>query len=208
MKSKLASLSSAFAICVLSVATANAQIATLKAHLQDGQSGTHNDSISPTDDKPQSQSLRTGAGSRDLANSRLSFDLSGIDTNIIKEFKRAWTSSEAGASNFEGLVLIYPKPGGSYLAVSQGCYDDRRCVFTWRPNIIAIVHTHRNKDDRRPSPQDERVANRFGVPIFTITSRGMYLYDPETRRTTQIMDGLDWLNPSSWEKKSATALIR
>ena len=205
MKSTLASLSFSFAVCVLSVAAANSQVATLKAQPQDGQSGTHDGSISATDDKSQSQSLRTAADARDSVNSRLSFDLSRIDRNAIKEFKRAWHCSEAGASNVEGLVLIYRKPDGSYLAVSQGCYyDDRRFVFPWRSHIIAIVHTHRNKDDRRPSPQDKRVADRFQVPIFTITNGGMYLYDPEARKTTQITDSLDWLEPSTWEKKSAT----
>ena len=40
--------------------------------------------------------------------------------------------------------------------------------------------------DPKPSTQDMRVGDRFGVPIFTITRWGMFMYDPNTKRVTKI----------------------
>jgi len=31
------------------------------------------------------------------------------------------------------------------------------------------------------------------VPNFTLTRTGMYVYDPATKRTSKVFNGLDWL---------------
>jgi len=36
--------------------------------------------------------------------------------------------------------------------------------------------------------------------MFTITSRGMFVYDPSTKKTSQLMENLDWLDLSKWNK--------
>src|SRR2546428_977080 len=103
------------------------------------------------------------------------FDLSRIDASAVDQFYLAWRCSEVGISDREALVLMFRKPDGSYLAAYQGCSNEpAKYRFAWRSGIIAIVHTHRNVDDPRPSSQDQSVADRFGVPIVTITRRGMF----------------------------------
>jgi hypothetical protein len=42
------------------------------------------------------------------------------------------------------------------------------------------------------------LADRFGVPIFTITHLGMYVYDPDTRKISKVKDRLDWLESAKW----------
>src|SRR5262249_52050727 len=74
----------------------------------------------------------------------------------------------------------------------------RRFTFKWNSAAIAIVHTHRNYDDPEPSQTDKEVANKLRVPIFTVTKRGMYAYDPESRDVIKVQDGLDWRDPSKW----------
>jgi hypothetical protein len=66
-------------------------------------------------------------------------------------------------------------------------------TFKWSFNAVAIVHTHPNGTDPRPGEQDKRVADKYCVPNFTLTRTGMYVYDPATKRTSKVFNGLDWL---------------
>ena len=136
------------------------------------------------------------------------FDLSRIDARAVDQFYLAWRCSQVGTSDREALVLMFRKPDGSYLAAYQGCSDEfAKYRFAWRPGIIAIVHTHRNIDDPRPSSQDQSVADRFGVPIVTITRRGMFVYDPFIKKTDKVMSGLDWLQTSKFQTARLTVAV-
>jgi hypothetical protein len=55
--------------------------------------------------------------------------------------------------------------------------------------------------DPKPNGQDLQLADKFGVPVFTLTQRGMYVYDPATKKVTRIQEGLDWLESSKWRKE-------
>jgi len=54
--------------------------------------------------------------------------------------------------------------------------------------------------DLKPQDDDIKIANKHHVPIFTITSRGMFGYDPSTKKTRQLMSNLDWLDLSKFNK--------
>jgi hypothetical protein len=85
------------------------------------------------------------------------------------------------------------------LAISKGLSGhSREFTFSWTASIIAVVHTHRNSDDPGPSKADRRLADRFRIPVFTMTSRGMYVYDPLTKKIVEVHQGLDWLKSSKW----------
>ena len=130
---------------------------------------------------------------------KTAFIILKIDASVTKEFRKAWHLSRNGSDGFEGLVLVYPATDGSILARSQGkSGEQKHFTFGWTSNIIAVVHTHPNGVDPKPAGHDLQLANRFGVPVFTITQRGMYVYDPETRKITMVQDGLNWLDSSSW----------
>jgi hypothetical protein len=51
-------------------------------------------------------------------------------------------------------------------------------LFAGIPATVGIVHTHPNSSSAKPQDEDIIVANKFRVPIFTITNRGMFVYDP------------------------------
>jgi len=137
-----------------------------------------------------------GNSSRPAAINIISSILSGIDEAVVKEFRTAWKVSGSGIMKREGVVLLYRMPGGSIKARSQGCSNEyRQFTFPWKPNIIAVVHTHPNDSDPRPTREDSRVADRFAVPIFTITRRGMFVYDPATKKVSRLFKNLDWLKP-------------
>ena len=130
--------------------------------------------------------------------------LSRIDKRIVKEFNKAWQVSGNGIYGREGVVLIFRMGEGNYTGRSQGFTNQyKEFTFRWNPATLAIVHTHPNSCNPKPSPQDERVAEKYDVPVFTITLRGMYVYNPATRVTSKVADGLDWLKLSKWQEASA-----
>jgi len=127
-----------------------------------------------------------------------------IDKGIIKEFDRAWHDSGNGTTGREGVVLIFRMYDGSYIGRLQGFTNEyKRFTFKWNPATLAIIHTHPNKCDPRPGEQDKLVADKYGVPNVTLTNNGMYVYDPATKKTTKVLNGLDWLNPSIWTQEIA-----
>jgi hypothetical protein len=121
-----------------------------------------------------------------------------IDKGLTEEFVKAWQISGAGTSGREGVVLIFRMKDGSYVGKSLGFSNEiRKFTFRWNPATLAIVHTHPNNCDPRPAEQDRRIANKYGIPNFTITISGMYVYDPVTKETSKLLNGLEWLHLST-----------
>lgn len=129
----------------------------------------------------------------------LAFSLAHINAQVVKEFQKAWSLTAGGSRDVEAVVLLFRLPGGSYIARSQRFTNERKkFTFRWIPNVIAIVHTHPNGENPEPSGQDEVIAEKYGVPVFTITATGMYMYDPKTGQTSLVKPGLDWHDPAKW----------
>lgn len=136
-----------------------------------------------------------------LGVSSADFAISKFDNGIVKAFEKAWERSGNGSSPYEGVVLILRMADGSFSGRDMGATNEyRRFTFGWHPAAIAIVHTHPNGTDPKPCGEDLVAANKYGVPIFTITNRGMYVYDPGTRKTSKVMKDLDWLDQANWRK--------
>jgi hypothetical protein len=126
--------------------------------------------------------------------------ISKFDEGMVKEFGKIWRQSGNGAGQTEGVILILRMADGTYAAKSQGTTNEfKRFTFRWHPAAIALIHTHPNTSDPRPQPDDIKVALKYGVPVFTLTSRGMWVYDPSARRTSRVVDGVDWLDARKWE---------
>lgn len=132
------------------------------------------------------------------------FELSRINQEMTKAFERAWRISKGGTSEYEGVVLFYLMPDGSYQVKALNPSNEfKKFTFAWDDRIIAIFHTHPNGVDPQPSWDDIKVADKYKVLIFTLTRRGMYVYDPGTRKTTPVIYGLDWLDASKWTDEVA-----
>jgi hypothetical protein len=153
--------------------------------------------------------LACGAVTTQAQNARAPFSLSKIDAQVVKEFQKAWNISGRGLSSVEGVVLLFANPDGSYTAKTLGQTNEtRKVTFQWNPQIIAVIHTHPKGYNPEPHDQDLVLADRFGVPIFTITLRGMFLYDPGTKKISKIKDGLDWLELARWTSQPLVAANR
>lgn len=135
------------------------------------------------------------------------FDLIRINAQVVAEFEKAWSLVKGGTIETESLVLLFRKPDGTYVA-SQARYTNeyRKLTFTWQPNAIAIVHTHPNAAPCKPTDEDKAIADKYKVPIFTITNRGMFMYDPATKVTAMVHKDLDWLETAKWTRDQIVAL--
>lgn len=132
-----------------------------------------------------------------------------IDAAVVEEFRKAWRVAGAGTHEIEGVVLLYRNPDGTITARSQGQTNQRRrFTFALSSDVIAIVHTHPNSCNAKPEGGDLQIADRLRIPVFTITNRGMYVYDPVIRKISKVRDGVDWLNPASWAGDSTVAINR
>jgi hypothetical protein len=152
-------------------------------------------SISLSDAQAQSPSH----GNNPIAANRPGFVLSDIGEQVVKEFNGAWQQCVLGTRDTEAVVLVVRNPDGSLKAVSAGRSNKAyEFTFVWNPAIIAVFHTHPNNRPPQPVEQDILVARRFDVPIFTLSRRGMFMYDPTTDRITKVKSGTDWLDSSSW----------
>ena len=129
------------------------------------------------------------------------FAISKIDKQMVEAFRQAWRRSGDGFLPLEGVVLILRMADGGYSGREMGSTNEhRQFTFPWHPATIAIVHTHPNASDPKPQDEDIAVADKHQVPIFTITRRGMYVYDPGTRKLSKVMSNLDWLDVSNWRR--------
>ena len=135
----------------------------------------------------------------ETAGTSSSIDLSKINQQVTTEFLKAWNSSHNGVDKVEAVVLIFCRADGSYFAAALGQTNEpNKLRFKWDPAAIAIAHTHPTGLDPKPSSEDKRIADKLGVPIFTMTRWGMYMYDPETKQIKKVQNNLDWLDPSRW----------
>jgi len=122
-----------------------------------------------------------------------------LDNAVIDTFRRAWMASGNGIRDTEAAVLIVRKADGRYYAELIGCTNQfRKISFKWNGSIRAVAHTHPAATGPEPSAKDIEVADQHRVPVLTLTSCGMYAYDPVSKKTLKLMNGTSWLNSVKW----------
>ena len=117
------------------------------------------------------------------------------DPAVIAALGKAWTASGNGMATREGTVVLYNNPDGTIRPVHLPITNDHKTYkVKLEPNAAAILHTHSNRDAFRPSDGDRAEADRVRIPIYTLTRQGMYRYDPNTKKTELVRQGLTWLD--------------
>jgi hypothetical protein len=131
------------------------------------------------------------------------FVISKFEPGFVDELEKSWTEVHQGNSTFESVILILRTATGYQARRQKLTYEYKKCTFPWHPATLAIIHTHPNECPALPQPDDMSIADRYHVPVFTITSRGMFGYDPVTRKIQKVMDGVEWLDPRNWARTVA-----
>ena len=131
--------------------------------------------------------------------SGVDFVISKFDHSVVEQFEKSWNSVQHGNSPIESVVLIVRTLTGYQARSQKLTHEYKKCTFPWHPATIAVIHTHPNNSPSVPQPDDMEIADKYHVPMFTLTDRGMFVYDPSTRKTRKVMDGIDWLDPRKWD---------
>lgn len=129
----------------------------------------------------------------------VNFDVNEMDWTVAQVFARAWKMSHGGTCPHEVAVVLRMQNGRYVAELQQSNNKHYTTSVTVTPGVVALVHTHPNARPAEPSPTDRRIADRLGLPVVTLSSRGVYAYDPSTRKTTKVMAGVTWLDRANWQ---------
>lgn len=119
------------------------------------------------------------------------------DLDVIKASERAWMSSQNGTARFESGFAVTQQQGGPMSIVKlPHTNEEDRITFTVPRFSIAIFHTHRNVRAAPPSPADITLADKYSIPVYTLTNRGLWKYPPGGPKPTKpLRPNQDWLKP-------------
>ena len=113
-------------------------------------------------------------------------------------FYTLWKEAAFGMNpnRIERSAWIILKPDGSYDS-KKWPHSDERNKDIWKGRVpayaVAIVHTHCVMADERPSFCDLIAAKKLGIPLYVISSRGIWSVDPDGR--AQKRADADWCKP-------------
>ena len=116
------------------------------------------------------------------------------DPLVLSAMKRAWMQSGAGTTGVEATFRLDGSPSDYQIVAARRTNQIRNQNVPIIPGTtFAVFHIHPLGTEPDPSPNDVRVADKYGFRIYTMHHRGLYEYDPVTRKTTKLLHGLRWL---------------
>jgi hypothetical protein len=110
--------------------------------------------------------------------------------------RTAWIESAAGTS---GMETAFRLDGGrsDYRVVATRPTNQfmSQTISINRGETFAVFHVHPARSRPDPSGTDRAIADKYKLKIVTMHVLGLYQYDPVTRKTTRLREGLDWISP-------------
>lgn len=120
------------------------------------------------------------------------------EPRVIAAMKHAWVQTLLNKVKEVETGFHVDAAGGDYTVVPEPESASRLFAINQRlvPGVtVALFHVHPSKVHPDPSQADRKIADRYGVQIYTMHARGLYVYDPVTKQTTKLRDDLSWLKP-------------
>lgn len=124
--------------------------------------------------------------------------------SVIEAMDRAWRRSGMGHLRTEaGFCLIWERfssedgQSGCRYKIAELPFTNESAKITFVPprGCNSIFHTHPNFAVPEPSPGDRQTADKIHARVYTITSKGLFVYSPFERTTTRLRANLDWNQP-------------
>ncbi len=95
---------------------------------------------------------------------------------VRSALERLLERAQYGASPYESAAWLVRTPSG--VAVEAWDFTREFHRACWHGGVphgaLAIVHTHPNRVDPRPSPADVALAQRLGIPVYALTREGLW----------------------------------
>ena len=118
------------------------------------------------------------------------------DPKVISAMKTAWAQSSNDSSGVEAGFRLDGKPANYNIVSTPFTNQQMAQTTSIIPGVtFDVFHVHPNKGDPKPSANDMSIADKYNCGIFTISSSGLYEYDPGSGRISKLRDGLDWSKP-------------
>lgn len=114
----------------------------------------------------------------------------GLICENLSSFYRLWKDAGFGndPNRTERAAWVILGPGGSY-SFERWPSSGARNSEIWRGpipgNAVAQVHTHTAIADEKPSRSDTRAAQRTGMTIYVISSKGIWSVSPNGLKKKQ-----------------------
>jgi len=116
------------------------------------------------------------------------------DPRVVRAMQSVWMESSYGALNVEAAFRLDGSPSRyRIVAAPPTNAAQQQTVPIIAGATFAVCHVHPTRTRPEPSQADRSIADRFHLKIYTIHVRGLYEYDPVTRRTTRLRGGVDWM---------------
>ena len=114
---------------------------------------------------------------------------------IASAMRRAWVDTVSSfITGVEAGFRVDNRAGGETVVQTRITNQTMRQKLDIIPGVtVAIYHVHPQNADPMPSSADRRLADTWGVKIYTIHYAGLYMYDPATKKTEMLRHRLDWL---------------
>ncbi len=116
-------------------------------------------------------------------------------SDVIAAMSKAWMQSQNGTTKVEAGFTMQGTPGSYTITPNAFTNEYEAQTIVLPDNTFALFHTHPNGTDAHPSGQDITVANQLNLQMYTLTSQGLFLYDPTKKSTIQVTDALHFLEP-------------
>ena len=122
--------------------------------------------------------------------------------NIARHIASAWKESGNGQStNESSFVLTKDHPT---VPIPMPLNNDfHKETFSLAPGTTAIFHTHPDATNPEPSDADKKIADARNIKIYVISSKGLSLYDPATKKVTWAANGAGYLPKDAETPKQA-----
>jgi hypothetical protein len=118
----------------------------------------------------------------------------------IAALRTAWRDSANGRAGIEASFRLDGSLSAYRIVVTPFTNQRRTQTVPIVPGVtFAVFHVHTAKADPEPSPADREIADRYKLKMYTIHTQGLYVYDPVTRRTAKLRDGVDWMKAAASE---------
>jgi hypothetical protein len=113
--------------------------------------------------------------------------------DVVSAMDKIWQESDNGRSGKETAFTVI----GDRVEMAEYSNVENQADIKIHENTTALFHVHPHGTDPKPSVKDQKIAEKYGIEIYTVSDQGLFKYDPESHITLQFKLGTDWTKPCS-----------
>jgi HK97 family phage portal protein len=113
-----------------------------------------------------------------------------VNAQVTKLYASASTSFHGHGS--DKIEHSFTVDGAGNPREIQSSHDSAKSSVTVHPGDKAIIHTHPDNTDPKPSPADAAIAKQFGIPNYELSKNQLWVANPDG--TSEKVADVEWKN--------------